>query len=202
MAVQLLSIGRGEECTIRIVDGTQRVSRNHATLKLTDSGNYFITDHSVNGTYVNGIRISPNVDFPVKRGDSIAFANVSILNWDLVPRKIPKVLVYGLIGLAGLLVVTGGILWLANLPEKNLDTPSVPLTDSLQVERQTIDPTPGDTAVPPQRDTTVEASQESVTPAAPVTPRKVVTPSRHEKDRTNRNDSTDTQKETIKKQYF
>ena len=61
------------------------VSSYHAELVLLDNGDIFLTDcGSKNGTFLNGKRISPNVEVPVRRGDKIEFDTVP-LNWGSVP---------------------------------------------------------------------------------------------------------------------
>jgi pSer/pThr/pTyr-binding forkhead associated (FHA) protein len=97
MSVKQYTIGRDDECLIRIQDNTQRVSRSHATLKVSGNGKMFIADHSSNGTFVNGVKIASNIDFPVKRGDTISFANTVELNWKLIPKTRNKLLLYSLI---------------------------------------------------------------------------------------------------------
>lgn len=51
------------------------VSRNHAMFEIKD-GRYFVVDMtSLNGTFVNGNRISSNIRVEIKNGDRIVFAN-------------------------------------------------------------------------------------------------------------------------------
>jgi pSer/pThr/pTyr-binding forkhead associated (FHA) protein len=99
-------VGRGDDCQIRLFDNSQRISRNHATLKLFDNGKICIVDHSSNGTFVNGIKISQNVDYPVKRGDSISFAHVTDLNWNEIPKNRNRLLNFTLYSLGVLLLIT------------------------------------------------------------------------------------------------
>ena len=80
------SIGRDLNCDIVINDATDVISRRHALLNVTSSGKMTIIDQSRNGTYVNGIRISPNVPVPVTRKDIISLAHVAKLNWSQVPK--------------------------------------------------------------------------------------------------------------------
>lgn len=101
--IKQYSIGRGDDCQIKIQDNSQKVSRNHATLKVLGNGKIFITDHSSNGTFVNGVKISQSVDYPVKRGDDISFAHVANLNWDLIPRAVNKLIYY----IAGVALIIG-----------------------------------------------------------------------------------------------
>lgn len=80
------SIGRDLNCDIVINDATDVISRRHALLNVTSSGKMTIIDQSSNGTYVNGIRISPNVPVPVTRKDIISLAHVAKLDWSQVPK--------------------------------------------------------------------------------------------------------------------
>lgn len=62
-------IGRSPECNIRLKDPW--ISRNHATIILSEDGRYFIEDiSSVNGTFLNGERISKG---ELKHKDNIYF---------------------------------------------------------------------------------------------------------------------------------
>ncbi len=79
------SIGREANCDIVIYDSTDVVSRRHAVLNVYPSGKMYIVDQSRNGTYVNGIRVTPNVQVPVTRKDIVSFAHVVKLDWNQVP---------------------------------------------------------------------------------------------------------------------
>lgn len=79
-----ITIGRGDGCQIFIDD--EMISRRHAILKVSTFGKMEIVDMSKNGTFVNGIRLRPNVPVPVKRKDVVSFANVSKLDWKQVPN--------------------------------------------------------------------------------------------------------------------
>ena len=108
MKMKVYSIGREAGCDIVINDSTDSTSRRHATLTVMPSGKMTITDQSRNGTYVNGIKISPNVAVPVTRKDNISFAHVYRLDWNQIPKpvSITQYVIYGLIALA---VIAGGI---------------------------------------------------------------------------------------------
>ena len=84
--MRTLSIGRGEGCDIFIDD--YRISRRHALLKIYPFGKMEIVDLGQNGTWVNGVKLRPNVPFPVKRRDVINFAEASRLNWNHVPNPL------------------------------------------------------------------------------------------------------------------
>ncbi|MFA5328111.1 MAG: FHA domain-containing protein [Prolixibacteraceae bacterium] len=84
---KLYSIGTHLTNRILINDGSNMVSRYHATLKIAPNGKMTISDHSANGTFVNGSRISPNQDVQVKRRDKILFANTQPLDWNKIPNS-------------------------------------------------------------------------------------------------------------------
>jgi hypothetical protein len=107
MSAKQYTIGRGDECLIRLQDNTQRVSRNHATLKVSGKGKMFIVDSSSNGTFVNGVKIASGIDFPVRRGDTVSFANAAELDWKLIPGTGNRLLLYSL---AAVIVIAAGAL--------------------------------------------------------------------------------------------
>lgn len=84
--MKVYSIGREAGCDIVISDSTDVISRRHAVLNVMPSGKMTIVDQSHNGTYVNGIRIAPNVPVPVTRKDNISLAHVARLDWNRVPK--------------------------------------------------------------------------------------------------------------------
>ncbi len=108
--MKVYSIGREHGCDILINDNTDVISRRHAVLNVSPSGKMTIVDQSHNGTYVNGIRISPNVPVPVTRKDNISFAHVARLDWNMVPKGNSAILRYVLIGVVAVIVVIGGII--------------------------------------------------------------------------------------------
>lgn len=58
----------------------ERVSRFHATLTKKNDKNWYIQDHSKNGTTVNGKAIPSNQDIKLKKGDKILCAGVPVPN--------------------------------------------------------------------------------------------------------------------------
>ena len=62
---KIYTIGREEGCDIVIPDNSDVISRLHATIRIESEDKIFITDQSRNGTYVNGMKISSNVEVPV-----------------------------------------------------------------------------------------------------------------------------------------
>lgn len=136
--MKALSIGRDQECDITINDATDVISKRHATLNISPSGKITIVDLSRNGTYVNGIRISPNVPVPVSRKDIISFAHVNKLDWNAVPIY-NSMIRYIIMGGVGILIVICGIFAYQYMPD-NPSTPdpkqeTVSIADSLKKEK-------------------------------------------------------------------
>lgn len=137
------SIGREAGCDITINDSTDVISRRHAILNVAPSGKMTIVDQSSNGTYVNGIRISPNVPVPVTRKDNVSFAHVARLDWNLIPKQV-SVMQYVIIGAIALAVIIGCIVAYMLLSEpkngSNNETPTVDTeqTDSCQTCKKAV----------------------------------------------------------------
>lgn len=74
----ILGIGSNYRNAIQI-EGTG-VSRFHATVKQKKDGKWYITDHSTNGTLVNGTRIPKNQDYRISAKDEIICGGVSVPN--------------------------------------------------------------------------------------------------------------------------
>ncbi len=81
--MRLITIGRSKSSTIHI--NNEYVSSNHAQLLILDNGEMLLTDcGSLHGTYLNGKKIEPHIEVPVKKGDKIDFDSVP-LNWASIP---------------------------------------------------------------------------------------------------------------------
>ncbi len=129
--MKVYSIGREAGCDIVIHDNTDVVSRRHAVLNVSSSGKMTIMDQSHNGTYVNGIRISPNVPVPVTRKDNISFAHIARLDWNLVPKS-DMALKY--IGAAVVVILIGVACFFGYdaINDRHGDNPKVLPTDSIK----------------------------------------------------------------------
>jgi pSer/pThr/pTyr-binding forkhead associated (FHA) protein len=79
-------IGRNPDNDIVIDDQNMRISRYHATLTVHDNGTITINDKSTNGTYVNGVKIKPQIETVVLTSDSIVFAKTTQLDWNLISK--------------------------------------------------------------------------------------------------------------------
>lgn len=108
-------IGREGDCNIVLNDPTDVTSRHHALLTVSSSGKMTITDQgSSNGTYINGIMITPNVPVPVTRKDVVSFAHVITLDWNLIPKS-GIWWRYLIGGLAVAAVIAAGVIYIPKL---------------------------------------------------------------------------------------
>jgi hypothetical protein len=72
-----LVLGRdpGESLVAAAFAGYENVSRRHATITVSDSGEATIRDeHSTNGTFVNDDRVLPGIDVRIADGDQVRLA--------------------------------------------------------------------------------------------------------------------------------
>lgn len=104
---KIYTIGRDESCDIVIPDSTDVISRLHATIRVEPNDKIFIIDQSRNGTYVNGMKMSSNVEIPVSRKDVVSFAHIYNLDWNLVPKHKGNVFKGILISLFSIVIMTG-----------------------------------------------------------------------------------------------
>ena len=135
--MKVYSIGREGGCDIVLNDPSDVISRRHAVLNVSPSGKMTIVDQSTNGTYVNGMRINSGVPYPVTRKDSISFAHVARLKWDLIPSS-NQTLKYAAIGVISLLLIGGiGFGSYRYLQDSDSDkpTPSVAAQDTVKKEK-------------------------------------------------------------------
>ena len=78
-------IGRAPNNDIVIIDDSKTVSSEHAVIEMLKD-KFYLTDNSVNGTYVNGKKIPNGMRFPVSEKDSILFANKYPFQWEMVKK--------------------------------------------------------------------------------------------------------------------
>ena len=71
-----------------IVLSSEYVSRSHADITVMDNGTYVLTDHSKNGTTVNGNRVQ-NSTVTINYGDNVLFASQVPLDWSRITRMTP-----------------------------------------------------------------------------------------------------------------
>lgn len=150
--MKILSIGRDNACDIILNDEKDLISRRHAILYITSSGKMTLVGQGQNGTYVNGIRINPNIPYPVTRKDTISFAHVKQLDWKLVPNRFALVRMLILVVVIAL-IVTGGTLFFMNRDSQPVTNESESLSP-VEAPADTIPDQKSDTAsekkAPPQ----------------------------------------------------
>ena len=127
--MKTITIGRGEGCHIYIDD--ESMSRRHAIIKIPTFGGMEIVDMSKNGTFVNGVRLRPNVPFPVKRTDVVNFADVAQLDWSQVPDPM-KDYKLGAAIVGGLVVLLLAFFLLKNLLSTSEEPSPKPATEQIQ----------------------------------------------------------------------
>lgn len=158
---KIYTIGRDEGCDIVIPDSTDVISRLHATIRVESNDKIYLTDQSRNGTYINGMKMSSNVEIPVSRKDVISLAHIYELDWSLVPKQKSKTKIFFVALL--LVALLGGVAYFffdLNRGDSNepIEQPSIPpvimRSDTVSV-RDTV-------SVKPQEEKTVETKSEEV----------------------------------------
>jgi serine protease Do len=87
--MKTIKIGRKQDNDIIINDETRTVSGYHALMKVYDNGTVTICDCSTNGTFINGVKATKDVDVPIKKGDEIRLGPHVLLDWSLVDIPSP-----------------------------------------------------------------------------------------------------------------
>lgn len=109
--MKTITIGRDATSNIFIDD--PMISRHHALLRIHPTGKMELVDMSSNGTFVNRVKLASNVPFPLTRKDTVSFAGVRQLDWNLVPNPLAWVK-WALIGICAVLFVVLSISLLRN----------------------------------------------------------------------------------------
>src|SRR6185312_2981495 len=66
----------GRDNSADIIVASDSVSRRHAELRYSGIQGYYVQDFgSANGTYVNGVRLPPKIERPLRPGDRIQFGD-------------------------------------------------------------------------------------------------------------------------------
>jgi len=142
--MKTITIGRGDGANI-IIDN-EMISRRHAILKISTFGKMEIVDMGRNGTFVNGIRLRPNVPFPVTRKDVVRFADQDSpfkLDWSLVPDN-SKIYKIAIAAIAGLLTIILLIVLIKSCMGNENETPVPPA----KIEAPAQEPVNNSTAAP------------------------------------------------------
>ncbi len=150
--MKTITVGRGEGCNIIVDD--EMMSRRHAIIKIPTFGGMEIVDMSKNGTFVNGVRLRPNVPFPITRKDVVNFADVHQLDWSKVPDPL-KYYKIGVMAVGGLVVLLLAIFLLKSLLSGSKETPAEPAVEQVAKPVQTVE-------AEQQQELTEEKKEETV----------------------------------------
>ena len=134
--MKTITVGRGEGCNIIVDD--EMMSRRHAIIKIPTFGGMEIVDMSKNGTFVNGVRLRPNVPFPITRKDVVNFADVHQLDWSKVPDPL-KYYKIGVMAVGGLVVLLLAIFLLKSLLSGSKETPAEQAVEQMAKPVQTVE---------------------------------------------------------------
>lgn len=134
--MKVITIGRSEDNYLVLEDNQNMISRQHATLRIYNTGKMEIVSTGTNGTFVNGFRIKPNIPHKVTRKDVISFAHVRQLDWNLIPDPYRYVR-WALLGvLICLLIGAIVLIW----PKDKEEEPFVPVVPEMSVPQPTAIP--------------------------------------------------------------
>lgn len=101
-----ITVGRGNDCDIIIIDETDNVSRHHLVISFNFMGKMKVSDTSSNGTFINGMRMLKGASIPVTKEDKIRLGRNIELDWNLVkdPYRSLRILA---VSLLGILIIIG-----------------------------------------------------------------------------------------------
>ena len=148
--MKTITIGRGDGADILIDD--EMISRRHALIRISTFGKMELVDMGKNGTFVNGVKLRPNVPFPIKRKDIVNFANVAKLDWSLVPDN-SRFIKTAIAALAALIVIVIAIIAIRSCDGSSSDKPATPY------EYQSSQPS-GATAAPQEQSSEESSNSE------------------------------------------
>lgn len=138
---KIYTIGRDEGCDIVIPDSTDVISRLHATIRIESNDKIYLIDQSRNGTYVNGMKMSSNVEIPVSRNDVVSFAHIYNLDWSLVPKVKSNILMISVIAFVAVLLLAGVVYFLIADGNSENDNPgnSSIVVDTTEVVEEPVE---------------------------------------------------------------
>lgn len=84
-----ITLGRAPHNSIPVSASYDQVSNEHADLTLADDGTLHLTDHSTNGTTVNGLLIKGQT-ITVTSADNILLAGSYPIDWAVVKKHMPN----------------------------------------------------------------------------------------------------------------
>ena len=126
---KIYGIGGNAHYNEIVVNGNT-VSDFHATLKIDKQGRAFIEDHSLNGTTVNGRRITSHQNYRIKRDDSVVVGGVPVNLKNFIPVEIWSTVLKIAGGLAAMAAVVALVVTLV----KSKDSSKTNLVDQTAID--------------------------------------------------------------------
>ena len=124
--MKVISIGRGTDCQVVFDEPT--ISRRHAILKIYPWGKMELVDMGQNGTFVNGVKLSSNVPYPVSRKDVISFAHVRQLDWNMIPDPL-RFVKWGMLAALVVALLVGAVVFFKSCNDEPVQPePEPPMT--------------------------------------------------------------------------
>ena len=161
----LYTIGR--ESNSDIILWNEESSRCHAQIRIDQKGKLWLMDMSTNGTYLNGMRISPNYEVEVSRKDEILFAGVELLDWNQIPKQKNKLLWIILPISIVVLIAIAVVLCCVLIPKGNTESEGevTPIATEVPEQPETVNSPevsnpPTEVDVPSQADSEQKVSDE------------------------------------------
>ena len=161
----LYTIGR--ESNSDIILWNEESSRYHAQIRIDQKGKLWLMDMSTNGTYLNGMRISPNYEVEVSRKDEILFAGVELLDWNQIPKQKNKLLWIILPISIVVLIAIAVVLCCVLIPKGNTESEGevTPIATEVPEQPETVNSPevsnpPTEVDVPSQADSEQKVSDE------------------------------------------
>ena len=157
----LYTIGR--ESNSDIILWNEESSRCHAQIRIDQKGKLWLMDMSTNGTYLNGMRISPNYEVEVSRKDEILFAGVEALDWSRIPKQKNKLLWIILPISIVVLIAIAVVLCCVLIPKGNTESEGevTPIATEVPEQPETVNS-------PEVSDTPAEVDMPSQTDSEPI----------------------------------
>lgn len=119
--LRIVTIGKNSDNDIQL-DMHDRTSRYHALLRVTKDYQYYLYDMSMNGVFVNNLRIPARSWYKIKHGDPVTFGGTDKLDWSTIPaaKAGKRSMRPALMAAAVLIALLAGVKLFSSLGKKDL----------------------------------------------------------------------------------
>ena len=69
------TVGRERRRVVYCIEGNTAIGRQHAKFVVRDGVTYLVDLNATNGTFLNGVKCTPNAEMPLKNGDTVTLAD-------------------------------------------------------------------------------------------------------------------------------